>query len=228
MDSTNLGSLLDQGCSNNRVEDVVVESGIETILDVTRNHASTDKDGGEERDLSFMDALETPLAKLHRPFYQQQCILVPNNKHSRSILKRLSAMAVVMGVVNSQVAVWILRTLGVYLTKDAAIVQMMRDHTGFFGLAILLHLVIMVAEGAVIASRDFWNLIKTYIITVCFHFGMLKFASGSFPAVWRTFFFFQPIRLVNFGYRVIKGQTAARRGSKRSPAVDGDPCNMMP
>jgi Na+-driven multidrug efflux pump len=130
---------------------------------------------------------------------------VPNKKHSRSILKRLSAMAVVMGVVNSQVAVWILRTLGVYLTKDAAIVQMMRDHTGFFGLAILLHLVIMVAEGAVIASRDFWNLIKTYIITVCFHFGMLKFASGSFSAVWRTFFFFQLIRLVNFGYRVIKG-----------------------
>lgn len=120
-------------------------------------------------------------------------------------------MAVVVGVVNSQAAVWILKHAAGSVTKDAAIGALMRTHTGYFGLAILLHPFIMVAEGTVIASREFSNLLKTYAITVCMHFGMLKYGSGSFPMVWRTFFLFQLTRLVNFGYRVVQKSMSERR-----------------
>jgi Na+-driven multidrug efflux pump len=124
----------------------------------------------------------------------------------RQILSRLLCMAAVVGVFNSQTSVWMLRNLSGHLTKDVGILQMMKDHTGFFGLAILLHPFIMVCEGTVIAQRDFSNLIQTYLVTLSLHFGILWAASGSFPAVWRTFFLFQLTRLVNFGVRVIREQ----------------------
>jgi Na+-driven multidrug efflux pump len=127
-------------------------------------------------------------------------------KEFRQILGRLLCMTAVVGVFNSQTSVWMLKNLSGYLTQDAGIINMMRDHTGFFGLAILLHPFIMVCEGAVIASRDFTNLLKTYAVTLSLHFGILKYFSGSFPAVWRTFFLFQLIRLANFGFRVIREQ----------------------
>jgi Na+-driven multidrug efflux pump len=120
-------------------------------------------------------------------------------------------MSAVVGVFNSQTSVWMLRNLASHLTKDAGIVQMMKDHTGFFGLAILLHPFIMVCEGAVIASRDFGNLVKTYVVTLALHFGILRFCSGSFSAVWRTFFLFQLTRLVNFGFRVIREQRSIQK-----------------
>jgi Na+-driven multidrug efflux pump len=124
----------------------------------------------------------------------------------RQILGRLLCMAAVVGVFNSQTSVWMLKHLSCHLTNDAGILQMMRDHTGWFGGAILLHPFILVCEGTVIARRDFSNLIKTYLVTLSLHFSILKYASGSFPAVWRTFFLFQLIRLVNFGFRVIREQ----------------------
>jgi Na+-driven multidrug efflux pump len=132
-------------------------------------------------------------------------------KEFRQILGRLLCMTAVVGVFNSQTSVWMLKNLSGYLTQDAGIINMMRDHTGFFGLAILLHPFIMVCEGAVIASRDFTNLLKTYAVTLSLHFGILKYYSGSFPAVWRTFFLFQLIRLANFGFRVIREQRRSFR-----------------
>jgi Na+-driven multidrug efflux pump len=135
-------------------------------------------------------------------------------KEFRQILGRLLCMTAVVGVFNSQTSVWMLRNLSGYLTQDAGIINMMRDHTGFFGLAILLHPFIMVCEGAVIASRDFTNLLKTYAVTLSLHFGILKYYSGSFPAVWRTFFLFQLIRLANFGFRVIREQRRSIRAQQ--------------
>jgi Na+-driven multidrug efflux pump len=131
-------------------------------------------------------------------------------KEFRQILGRLLCMTAVVGVFNSQTSVWMLKNLS-GCDARCGIINMMRDHTGFFGLAILLHPFILVCEGAVIASRDFTNLLKTYAVTLSLHFGILKYYSGSFPAVWRTFFLFQLIRLANFGFRVIREQRRSIR-----------------
>ena len=111
-----------------------------------------------------------------------------------------------------QVSVLILKYMGQYLTRDANIIQLMKEQSTNFGLALLLHPIIMILEGTVISSRDFVTLVASYAATLCVHFGALSLAN-SFPAVWRTFLLFQGIR---FTTRVWMGQRDMRRADKQT------------
>jgi Na+-driven multidrug efflux pump len=135
----------------------------------------------------------------------------PSTREFQTILKRLLIIACTVGILNSQVSVWILRNLSGYLTRDVDIMMTMKNNAHFLGAALLLHPVILVLEGTVIAARDFGTLVATYMVTLALHFGVLQWYCGSFPAVWRTFFLFQSIRLVNFSSHVWKKQSALRR-----------------
>jgi len=132
-------------------------------------------------------------------------------KDFRKILQRLLVIALGIGVLNSQLSIWILRNLGGYLTQDMRIITMMKDHAHWLGAALFLHPLILMCEGTVIAARDFGTLVTTYVATLGLHFGILKFFCGSFPAVWRCFFLFQSIRLVNFSWRVWRKQRAIKK-----------------
>lgn len=134
----------------------------------------------------------------------------PSRKAFVKIFRRLVTLAAGIGVVNSQASRLILKYLGQYLTKDVAIINLMKYHTGFMGLSILLHPFIMLMEGIVIASRDFRTLIFTYGATLGLHFSILNFFSGSFPAVWRTFFVFQTTRLGFYSWNVWNRQANIR------------------
>ena len=127
----------------------------------------------------------------------------PSRTAFRRIFRRLFALAVAIGVLNGQMSTFLLTHAGQYLTNNVVITNLMRDHTGYMGLSILLHPFIMLLEGIVIASRDFPTLIFTYTATLGLHFSILKFCSGSFPAVWRTFFLFQSTRLGLYAWRSI-------------------------
>ena len=129
--------------------------------------------------------------------------------------KKLLVIAGIIGVVNLQVSVLILKYMGQYLTRDANIIQLMKEQSTNFGLALLLHPIIMILEGTVISSRDFVTLVASYAATLCVHFGALSLAN-SFPAVWRTFLLFQGIRFTNFAARVWKGQRDMRRADKQT------------
>lgn len=130
-----------------------------------------------------------------------------NQTSFAKIIRRLTIVAGCGGLVNWQVSVQILKRCGRFLTRDAAIIGLMKNHTGFFGAAVVLHAFIMMLEGTVMASRDFSTLIFTYSVTLGLHFGILKFFSGSFPAIWRTFLLFQAIRLSMYSYRVWRQQS---------------------
>lgn len=134
----------------------------------------------------------------------------PSRAAFGKIFRRLLAMAVVIGAVNSQTSTFLLQRWGQYLTRDVAITELMKKYSGFVGLSILLHPFIMLLEGIVIASRDFPTLIVTYAATLGLHFSILKYFSGSFPAVWRTFFLFQSTRLGLYAWRVARGQANLR------------------
>lgn len=127
----------------------------------------------------------------------------PSRAAFRRMFRRLLTLAVAIGILNGQLSTFLLKHAGQYLTNDVTITNLMKDHTGFIGLSILLHPFIMLLEGIVIASRDFPTLIFTYAATLGLHFSILKFFSGSFPAVWRTFFLFQSTRLGLYAWRSI-------------------------
>lgn len=140
-------------------------------------------------------------------------------KSFRKLFKRLLVLAGVVGVTNSRVSVLILKRLGRFLANDSNIVQLMASNTLFLGLAILVHPFILIFEGAVIASRDFRTLVTTYLVTLGVHFSILNFFTNTFPGIWRTFFLFQSIRVVNFGYHVWKKQADIRRQEAQDAAA---------
>jgi Na+-driven multidrug efflux pump len=135
----------------------------------------------------------------------------PNPRNFRKIFKRLLLMTTVLGVVNSQACVGILKYGGQFLASDPGIVSLMKVNTRYLGIAVLLHPFILLCEGVVIASRDFKTLVIAYAITLGMHFSILNFFSNSFPAVWRTFFFFQMIRVWAFSLQVWRKQVAIRK-----------------
>jgi hypothetical protein len=116
-----------------------------------------------------------------------------------------------LSVVNSNAAFLILKKFGRLLSRDGSIIRLMAEQSNFLAMAVFLHPFITLFEGTVVASRDFRTLIMTYAVTLGLHFSILKCACGSFPAIWRTFFLFQSIRLANFALQVWRKQSTARR-----------------
>jgi Na+-driven multidrug efflux pump len=129
----------------------------------------------------------------------------------RALLKRLLVVGSLLSVVNSNAAFLILRRFGRFLSSDANIIQLMSEQSTFLALAVLAHPFITLFEGTVVAARDFRTLVSTYAVTLGLHFTILNFACSSFPAVWRTFFLFQSIRLGNFAIQVWRSQSVYRR-----------------
>ena len=125
------------------------------------------------------------------------------------LLKRMLSIGWATALANGFLVVFILKYLGKYLASDAGIVKLMASHTGFLGLAVFFHPFVMLFEGAVIASREFRSLVTTYIVTLGLHFGILTKFTGSFPAIWRTFFIFQVLRFSNFGFHVLRKQLSS-------------------
>eukprot|EP00522_Entomoneis_paludosa_P012935 CAMPEP_0172446148 /NCGR_PEP_ID=MMETSP1065-20121228/5808_1 /TAXON_ID=265537 /ORGANISM="Amphiprora paludosa, Strain CCMP125" /LENGTH=583 /DNA_ID=CAMNT_0013197197 /DNA_START=368 /DNA_END=2119 /DNA_ORIENTATION=- len=146
----------------------------------------------------------------------------PQPRQFQNIFQKLLVVAATIGIINSQCSMAILKHAGQFLTSDANIIQLMREQSTNFGLALLLHPMIIVLEGTVIASRDFTTLVATYAVTLGVHFSLLKFASATFPAVWRTFLLFQGIRMANFSVRVWRKQLRMRREQRSVQAQDAN------
>lgn len=134
-----------------------------------------------------------------------------NVSNFRALLKRLLVVASLLSVVNSNAARLILRRFGRFLSSDANIIRLMSEQSTFLAMAVLMHPFITLLEGTVVAARDFRTLVTTYAVTLSLHFTILNFACGSFPAIWRTFFLFQSIRLGNFAIQVWRNQSVFRR-----------------
>lgn len=128
----------------------------------------------------------------------------PNRPAFARIFRKLVWLAAFGGIVNSQVSSFLLQHLSGYLTSDVGIIGILQQHSGFVGVSLFFHAIIMVLEGVVLASRDFRSLLATYGITVTMHFAILKLLCGSFTGVWKTFVLFQSTRLAMYAFRVAK------------------------
>ena len=122
----------------------------------------------------------------------------------RILLQRLAILGTAIGILSqfgSKIAVtqW-----GSYFTQDSAVISCLTDSTtvAWAGWALFLHPFIMLLEGCILASRDLTFLLASYVITIACHFASLHWNATSFPGVWRSLFFFQTFRFIQFCWRV--------------------------
>ena len=170
----------------------------------------------------FFGCFGDGLSQTAQSFLPGSLYPTPRPQQFRTLLVRLLVFAVGVGLMNSQLSNAILQFGGSLFTNDSAILALMRDHRHYIGLGLLLHPLIMCLEGTVIAARDFSTLVATYAVTLGLHFGILKWFSPDFSAVWRTFFLFQSIRLVNFAIHVWQKQRGnVKRERADAAAVTG-------
>ena len=121
------------------------------------------------------------------------------------LLRRLLYLAAAIGLCISNLSTTILGKFGSYLTKDASIIACMSTYAPWVGFAVFLHPFLMLVEGYIMAKRDFVFLVGMYVATTALHFGFtFSSISSSFLGLWRAFFVFQAIRLVQLTGRLFQ------------------------
>lgn len=118
------------------------------------------------------------------------------------LIRQLLGLSGAVGIFNFLCSNFILTHLGGFLTKEAAIVEMMRRFAHYVSFSALIHPFIMFLEGVVLAKRDLRFLVGLYLSTLVVHFGFVfsPFCT-SFQGLWKALFFFQSTRLVQFAIR---------------------------
>ena len=135
----------------------------------------------------------------------------PNRSESRAILSRLLVLGCTVGLAGSQLTKYLLKHFARFMAKDIGIIQMLQTHPRWMDAALCLHPFIMLSEGTVMARRDWGCLLRTYAMTLAVHFALLQTTVRTFDHIWRVFFCFQLIRLVNFGSHVWTKQSVRQQ-----------------
>jgi Na+-driven multidrug efflux pump len=121
------------------------------------------------------------------------------------LFRRLFYISAGIGLFISNFSALILSRFGSFLTKDASIISCMAQYAPWVGGAIFLHPFLMVLEGSLLAKRDLVFLTGMYIATIALHFSFVfSPISASFLGLWRAFFVFQAIRLIQLTGRVFE------------------------
>ena len=150
-----------------------------------------------------------------------------NNKNNAGVLqlvRRLAILTTAIGLFTCNVSKFVVHRFGTYFTKEGPILSLMKQHSSFMSLSLLLHPVIMLFEGAIIATRDVRFLVGTYAVTMTLLFGQLGFVTNSFGGVWKALFCFQSMRTVQFGARFLFHTLGGRRGQQQQQHR-GNPTN---
>ena len=116
----------------------------------------------------------------------------------KTILKRLGVLAAGTSLLIGTAGRFLLQSAGQYIAKDVGVIRTLQNTSVWVGLALAMHPLIVLKEGTVIATRDFANLIKTYVVTLGVHCSLLRFGCTSFLDVWKVLCAFQVVRLLNY------------------------------
>ena len=124
---------------------------------------------------------------------------------TKSLLKRIFAIAGTMSLVNSALVRAILMRGGSFFTNDKDILSLLSvpNRVLYMMGSVLLHPIIMALEGSILATRDLRFLVGAYSLTMSLMLSLLEFGTSSFTGVWRALFSFQLIRCIIFGLRMI-------------------------
>lgn len=145
--------------------------------------------------------------------------LKERNESSRSekayqVIRRLLTISTAFGVFISVIACYIAKNVGGAFTSNSHLVLLMSTASSYMGANLLLHPLVEMLEGTMIASRDMGFLLVTRGIILALFLGTLRTSLSKLTDIWKTLLLFQFIKIVLFGIRAW-GKTKAKRYSNR-------------
>ena len=87
-------------------------------------------------------------------------------------------------------------------TTSTPILKLIRECAPFLAASLAIHPFIMIMEGTIIAKRDTGYLLLSYVATFAALMVSIRKAT-DLKGVWAGFLFFQALRLLQFGVRVV-------------------------
>eukprot|EP00804_Cyclotella_cryptica_P013261 CCRYP_007028-RA/>CCRYP_007028-RA protein AED:0.11 eAED:0.12 QI:0/0/0/1/1/1/3/0/603 len=147
-----------------------------------------------------------------------QAQLKEQNEASRSekayqVIRRLLTISTTLGAFISVIACYIAKNVGGAFTSNSDLVLLMSTASSYMGANLLLHPLVEMLEGTMIASRDMGFLLVTRGIVLALFLGTLRTSLSKFTDIWKTLLLFQFIKIVLFGIRAW-GKTKSKRYSK--------------
>jgi Na+-driven multidrug efflux pump len=133
---------------------------------------------------------------------------------ARHVIGRLLTISVVLGVLISVIACYIAKNVGGAFTSNSHLVLLMSTASSYMGANLLLHPLVEMLEGTMIASRDMGFLLATRGIILVLFLGTIRTSLSKFTDIWKTLLLFQCIKIVLFGIRAW-GKTKTKRYSNR-------------
>lgn len=148
-----------------------------------------------------------------------EALLKERNESSRSekahqVIRRLLTISVTLGVVISVIACYIAKNVGGAFTSNTHLVLLMSTASSYMGANLLLHPLVEMLEGTMIASRDMGFLLMTRGIILALFLGTIRTSLSKFTDIWKTLLLFQFIKIVVYGIRAW-GKTKTKRYSNR-------------
>lgn len=144
--------------------------------------------------------------------YLPSAMLQRDSGPSARLLKKLTVLSIVWGVVNAAACTLLPMFVGDLFTKDAAVLQLVKSLGLQLAVSLLLHCFTLMLEGVLLStSRGQW-LAKTYWVNTLVFVPTLILccrAFGSLGVVWWGLAIFNCIRLFQFSWRVRRDRQLA-------------------
>jgi Na+-driven multidrug efflux pump len=122
--------------------------------------------------------------------------------HVLTLFKRLFTIAATTSVANALLGLQVCRRHAGWFTSDSRLTFLIEQNGIWMALSLFVHPFALLLEGTLIAGRDVSYLAWTYLGTLGLLIGLLKSFTTSFSGVWKMFFAFQTLRMVQFSFRV--------------------------
>lgn len=156
-----------------------------------------------ERVLFFFACFGDSVGQAAESFYPQVA------KHEqRPLIWRLLGFSLLLGLCNYICSNFTLVRLGGFLTKEPAILKMMKQYAPYVGISAPVYPVTTFLEGLLLAKRDLKFLAASYTISLVVLFGYIfSPLGGNLRVLWTSLCSFQGILLLQFATRAWRTAT---------------------
>lgn len=119
-------------------------------------------------------------------------------------MKRLCIVGALMGLLTKLAIGQVVKKFGSMGGVTSSMAALLDNAQPWAGWTLLVYPFVVMLEQSLVATRDLVYLLRSYLFTMVFHFGCLRWLTSSFSELWRTIFLFQVIRVVQFVPRTLQ------------------------
>eukprot|EP00546_Thalassionema_frauenfeldii_P013404 CAMPEP_0178910560 /NCGR_PEP_ID=MMETSP0786-20121207/9165_1 /TAXON_ID=186022 /ORGANISM="Thalassionema frauenfeldii, Strain CCMP 1798" /LENGTH=454 /DNA_ID=CAMNT_0020582825 /DNA_START=596 /DNA_END=1960 /DNA_ORIENTATION=- len=128
----------------------------------------------------------------------------PSFRPVRHLMKRLCMVGAFMGLSSKLAIGQVVEKFGFMGGVTSSMAALLDNAQPWAGWTLLIYPFVVMVEQSLVATRDLMYLLRSYLFTMVFHFGCLRWLTNSFSELWRTIFLFQVIRIVQFVPRTLQ------------------------